>query len=358
MVIHYSGTPLQDRFCGNRDKGVRVYCHPKYYEPLPATLYHNLGNGTFEDVSKKSQIANYAGRGMSVAFADYDADGLLDAFVTNDNMPNFLFHNLGGGRFEEVGLVAGVALPDRGKPVSSMGADFRDYDNDGRPDISVTALAGETFPLFRNTGNGIFTDATYMSRMGALSTAHSGWGNGFIDLNNDGWKDLFTANSHVDRVDEIASQPYRQPNSVFINEAGKFADGTSEALRAAAEAHRGAAFGDLNADGTIDVVVSALEAPAEIWQNTTPKSGNWIAFRLKGSTSNRDGIGARIRLGKQWNEMTSSLGYASSSLGPVHFGLGAATTADDVEIRWPSGRVQRLKAPAVNRVIEVTEPPH
>ena len=356
LVVHYSSTPLQDRFCGDREKGIRVYCHPKYFDPLPATLYRNRGDGTFEDVSQKSGIAKYAGRGMSVAFADYDGDGRMDAFVTNDNMPNFLFHNLGDGKFEEVGLLAGVALTDRGKPVSSMGADFRDYDNDGLPDISVTALAGETFPLFRNAGNGVFTDATYSTRMGALTTSRSGWGNGFVDLNNDGWKDLFTANSHVDRVDEIASQPYQQPNAVLLNDGGKFLEGTPESFKQSLKAHRGAAFGDLDGDGRIDVVVSALGETAEIWHNTTASAGSWIAFRLSGTKSNRDGIGARIRVGKQWNEMTSAVGYASSSLGPVHFGLGAARNADDVEIRWPSGRVQHIKTPDVNRVIDVTEP--
>src|SRR5258708_35811435 len=146
MIGHYSNTPMQDRFCGNREKNIRIYCHPKYFDPLPATLYHNRGDGTFEDVSKKSGIAQYAGRAMSIAFADYDSDGFVDAFVTNDNMPNFLFHNRGNGTFEEVGLVAGVALLDRGQPVSSIGADFRGYDNHGVADVSVAAPRGATFP--------------------------------------------------------------------------------------------------------------------------------------------------------------------------------------------------------------------
>jgi hypothetical protein len=357
MIVHYSSTPMQDRFCGNREKGIRIYCHPKYFEPLPATLYHNRGDGTFEDVSKKSGIAQYAGRGMSIAFADYDSDGFMDAFVTNDNMPNFLFHNLGNGKFEEVGLLAGVALVDRGQPVSSMGADFRDYDNDGLPDITVTALAGETFPLFRNLGKGLFADVTYASRMGAVSTGHSGWGNGLVDFNNDGWKDLFTANSHVnDRVEAFESHVYKEANSVFVNRTGRFSDGTPQAFQAAVKAHRGAAFGDFNADGRMDVVVSALGEPAELWENTTASPGNWVAFKLTGTKSNRDGLGARIRAGKQWNEMTSAVSYASSSLIPVHFGLGEAKSLDDVEIRWPSGRVQRLNHVPINRVFAVKEP--
>jgi enediyne biosynthesis protein E4 len=357
LVVHYSSTPMQDRFCGDREKNIRIYCHPKYFEPLAPALYHNRGNGTFEDVSKKSGIAQHAGRGMSIAFADYDGDGFMDAFVTNDNMPNFLFHNRGNGTFEEVALLAGVALLDRGQPVSSMGADFRDYDNDGLPDISVTALAGETFPLFRNAGKGMFADATYPSRMGPVSITHSGWGNGFVDFDNDGWKDLFTANAHVnDRIEAFEAHVYKEPNSVFKNTAGKFSDATPEALKGAVRAHRGAAFGDFNGDGRMDIVVSALGEPAELWENTTSNAGNWVAFRLTGTKSNRDAIGARIRAGKQCNEMTSAVSYASSSLIPVHFGVGEAKTVDDVEIRWPSGRVQRLKNVPVNRVTDVKEP--
>ncbi|MGI9071863.1 MAG: CRTAC1 family protein [Bryobacteraceae bacterium] len=359
LVVHYSDTPLQDRFCGDRDRNIRVYCHPKYFEPLSATLYHNRGDGGFDDVSKSSGIGQYAGRGMSLAFADYDGDGFMDAFVTNDNMPNFLFHNRGNGTFEEVGLVAGVALSDRGQPIASMGADFRDYDNDGLPDITVTALAGETFPLFRNIGNGMFTDATYASRIGRLSTDHSGWGNGFVDFDNDGWKDLFTANSHVnDRVEAFESRIYKEANTVFGNAGGKFTDCTPTAMKTAVKAHRGAAFGDFDGDGRLDVAVSALGDAAELWQNTTPHAGNWITFHLIGTRSNRDGIGARIRVGKQWNEMTSAVSYASASLIPVHFGVGKAQQLDDVEIRWPSGRTQRLDHLAVNRVIDVKEPAH
>jgi enediyne biosynthesis protein E4 len=357
LVVGYSSTPLQDRFCGNRDKDIRVYCNPKYFDPLPTLLYHNRGDGTFEEVSGKAGLAAYPGRGMSVAFADYDGDGFMDAFVTNDNMPNFLFHNRGNGTFEEVGLLAGVALTDRGQPIASMGTDFRDYDNDGLPDITLTALASETFPLFRNAGKGMFIDATFSSRIGPLTTGHSGWGNGFVDFDNDGWKDLFTANSHVnDRVELFESHVYKEANSVFRNVAGKFAEATPEAMQAAVKAHRGAAFGDFNADGRLDIVVSALGAPAELWQNTTAPAGNWIEFRLTGMRSNRDGLGTRIRVGKQWNEMTSAVSYASSSLIPVHFGLGSEKEANDVEIRWPSGRVQRLNHLPANQIVNLTEP--
>ncbi len=357
LVVRYSKTPLEDRYCGDGARNIRVYCHPKYFEPLPAILYRNRGDGTFEDVSQKSGIGRYAGRGMSVAFADYDGDGYPDVFITNDNMPNFLFHNRGNGTFEEVGLTAGAALGDRAQPVASMGADFRDYDNDGLPDITVTALAGETFPLFRNLGKGTFGDATYASRVGKLSVDHSGWGNGLVDFDNDGWKDLFTANAHVnDRVEAFESHVYREANQVFCNQEGRFTDCTPVAMRGSARAHRGAAFADFDGDGRVDVAVSALGESAELWRNTTATANHWIAFRLTGTKSNRDGIGAVIRVGKQWNEMTSAMGYASASLVPVHFGLGASRQVDEVEIRWPSGRVQRLRHLQADRIHDVTEP--
>jgi len=289
---------------------------------------------------------------MSVAFADYDNDGYPDAFVTNDNMPNFLFHNKGNGTFEETALLAGVAMPDSGKAVASMGVDFRDYDNDGLPDLSVTALAGETFPLFRNTGKGMFTDATHASKIASLSLPLSGWGNGLFDFNNDGWKDLFTANSHVnDRVEAFEAAVYKQPNSIFTN-LGKGVFTASQLGEA--KAHRGAAFADFNGDGRIDVAVSALGEAAELWVNRTPDAGNWIIVRLIGSRSNRDGIGARIRAGSQYNQMTTAVGYASSSYTGVHFGLGK-DTATDLEIRWPSGIVQRVSGVKANQVVTVRE---
>jgi len=353
-VVHYAKwSPAYDRYCGDAGRGIRVYCHPRYFEGLPSTLYRNRGDGTFEDVSKKAGITAHAGRGMSAAFADYDGDGFPDVIVTNDNMPNFLFHNRGNGTFEETALLAGVALPDNGKAVASMGVDFRDYDNDGLPDISVTALAAETFPLYRNTGKGAFIDATSSSKMAAASLKWSGWGNGMFDFDNDGWKDLFTANSHVnDRVEAFEAAVYKQPNTVFTN-TGRA--GFTVSSFGQARAHRGAAFADFNGDGRIDAVVSCLGETAELWENVTADAGNWLIVKLVGTASNRDGIGARIRAGDQFNHMTTAVGYASSSHSGVHFGLGNAA-AVDLEIRWPHGATQQVPGVKANQVVTVTEP--
>jgi hypothetical protein len=352
-VVHYAKWSTDyDRFCGDATKGLRIYCHPKYFEGLASTLYRNQGDGTFEDVSSRAGIAGSRGRGMSVAFADYDQDGWPDAFVTNDNMPNFLFHNRGDGTFEEVALEAGVALRDHGKAVASMGVEFKDYDNDGLPDLFVTALAGETFPVFRNLGKGGFADATYQSRVGGISIHHSGWGLGVFDFNNDGWKDLFSANSHVnDRVELTGAAVYREKNSVFANSGGVFQDVSDEAGLSLVRAHRGAAFADFNGDGRIDAVVSALGEPAELWENVSPPQ-HWLGVKLAGVKANRDGIGARIRVAGQTLEVTTAVGYASSVSGPAHIGLGKQTGPLKLEILWPGGGSQTVDVATVDRVIE------
>jgi hypothetical protein len=295
---------------------------------------------------------------MSVAFADYDQDGFPDVFVTNDNMPNFLFHNKGNGTFEEVALLAGVALKSDGKPVASMGTDFRDYNNDGLPDILFTALAGETFPLFKNDGKGGFSDATYSSRLGALSLHHSGWGVGLVDFDNDGWKDIFMSNSHVnDRVELFEPAVYKEPDGLLMNlRNGTFSDVSQAGGLTEVKAHRGAAFADLDGDGRVDVVVASLGEPVEIWHNVSENRNHWLKLKLEGTKSNRDGIGARVRIGNQWNEMTSAMSYASSSLDGVHFGLGAVEVAEKVEIMWPSGKKQVLDNVKADRVVTVREP--
>jgi hypothetical protein len=360
FVVNYvKWSPSFDRFCGDPVRKLRVYCHPRYFEGLPNALYRNRGDGTFEDVSERSGIAKHVGKGMSVAFGDYDEDGRIDAYVTNDAVPNFLFRNRGDGGFEETALRAGAALPDRGTPVSSMGADFRDYDNDGRPDLVMTALAGETFPLFHNDGKGQFRDATAPSGLAALSARLSGWGVALADFDNDGWKDLFTANAHVnDQIESFEAARYRLPNSVFANRGdGTFADASaaSSAGFQVARAHRGLGVADLDGDGRLDVVTSALGEPAELWVNEGGEGNAWLRVELAGTRSNRDGIGAVVRVGGQANAMTTAVGYASSSHAGVHFGLGRAEKVD-VEVDWPGGRVQRLAGVPANQVRRVKEP--
>lgn len=360
FVVNYVEWTIDyDRFCGDPTGNIRVYCHPNNFRGVPNQLYRNRGDGTFEDVSKKSGVYDHIGRGMSVAFEDYNDDGLLDAFVTNDKLANFLFENNGDGTFDEVALLAGVALREHGRAVSSMGGAFRDYDNDGLADLWVTALDWETFPLFHNEGDGFFEDATYATGVAKATIKRSAWSLGMFDFNNDGWKDLFTANAHANhRVDLWESTDYRQANTILANMGdGTFTDVAPQAGEdfQVQRAHRGSACGDFNGDGKIDIIVTAISDETELWENVSPVDNNWVIFKLQGTKSNRDGIGTEIRLLDQYNFMTTAVGYASSSYSGVHFGLGKVDKLEKVELRWPSGTVQVLRDVEVNRVIKVKE---
>ena len=361
FVVNYMKWSFTDKaLCSYR--GVADYCSPRYYAPVPDQLYLNNGNGTFTDVSKAWGIRQYPGKGMGIGVADYDLDGRQDLFVTNDSSYNFLFHNL-GSKFEEVAFPAGVALPEDGNFVSGMGLDFRDINNDGYPDIGYVALNNQTFPLYLNNKNGGFTDITASSGIRDLSMNMAGYCIGFYDFDNDGWKDMFVSRGGVESV-PAPGVPIDQRNTVFHNpgQTGSWTAWTAAAGFTAAppERHRGCAFGDFSGNGRIDVVATALNADAELWMNATVNSNHWLDIALHGTRSNRDGIGARIMVVTkhltQYNHMTTSVGYASSSDGPVHFGLGPDTRAELVKIWWPSGTVQEIHDIEGDRVVKVTEP--
>jgi len=353
----------KDPFCGP-NPNLRAYCHPNNYAALPNTLYRNNGDGTFTDISAMAGIDKYRGKGMGVVFADYDHDGFMDVFVANDNAPNMLFHNLGGKKFEEVALQAAVAYPESGAFISGMGADFRDVDNDGWDDIWHTAIEGESFPLFRNTGNGDFAEITNAAGLGRPTMDMSGWSNGIIDLDNDGWKDLMVVRGHTqNNISLMSLRKYEEPNTVFRNLGSlKFQDVSADAgpdfTRPAA--HRGVAFGDLDNDGRIDAVVSVLNGQAKYFHNISPGGNHWILLKLVGVKSNRMGLGAQVRITtedgmKQYNHATTSTGYASSSDPRVHFGLGRSKIIREIDIVWPSGVHQVLHSIPADQILTVNE---
>jgi len=359
FVVHYvQWSPESNRYCGDQSRGLRIYCHPRFFQGLPNRLYRNRGDGTFEDVSARAGLLAHAGKGMSVAVADFDHDGWTDAFVTNDGVPNSLFRNKGDGTFVETALLAGVSVPASGRAVSAMGTDLQDYDNDGWEDIHLTALSGETFPLFRNDARGAFVETTHSTGLAALSTRRSGWCTVFADIDNDGRKDIFTANSHVnDRIGEAETVGWKQANSLFLNGAqGRFADATADAgLGAASAVHRGCGVADFDADGRLDIVVLVLGERAELWKNESSPENRWLIVRLAGTKSNRDGIGARVIVGDQVRTMSTAVGYASSSHAGLHFGLGAARDTVRVEVHWPSGTRQTVDGVKANQVLEIKE---
>jgi hypothetical protein len=348
--------PGIDPICGGLQADTRAYCHPDKYRAEPMQLYRNNGDGTFTEFTHKDGLPDLLGKGMGLAMADFAGDGRPGIFVANDNARNLLLRNRGKG-FEETGIEAGVAFNGDGRNISGMGADFGDIDGDGRFDLVMTGLKNETYEVFLNQGKGAFDDGSARTGLLNLSRMWSGWGCGLVDLDNDGWLDLFVAGGGLDVQDA-------QPNRIFRNRGGRFEDVSADvgADFAQPALHRGAVFADFDRDGRIDAAVTRLNAPIELWWNRSARESparHWLQLRLTGKRSNRSAIGAEVRCragGRgQVRTVSSSVGYASSSDLTVHFGLGDATRAV-VEIRWPSGAMQTLGEVAADRRLNVTEP--
>jgi hypothetical protein len=356
-------TVKTNRYCGENRPGYRAYCHPDNYDGVTNILYHNNGDGTFTDVSEKAGVANPRGKGLGVAFADYDGDGFTDIFVANDSVQCFLYHNNGNGTFSEVGLLAGVGYNEDGKTFAGMGTDFSDYDNDGLPDIVVTDLSNERYILFRNNGDGSFRDATNQSGLGSASLAFSGWSTRFFDYDNDGWKDLFVAQSHVmDTIEKTSPNlKYQEPPLLLHNESGHFARVIAGEVFREDWAGRGAAFGDIDNDGDVDIVVSNVGQKAYVLRNDGGNRKNWIGIKTVGTKSNRDGIGARIKVVSgsgltQYFTVNTAVGYLSASDKRVVVGLGEDSVAKLIEIRWPSGITQKFENVKSRQYLKAVEP--
>ena len=351
-------------FCGDATRRIRSYCHPLTFAPLTSVLYHNNGNGTFTDVSREAGIAGHRGNGLGVVFGDYDDDGWPDIFVANDGTPNFLYHNLGRGIFEEVGLVTGVSVASDGKPRAGMGTDFGDHDGDGRLDLFVTNHELEMHTLFRNLGGGLFEDVTSRSGIGLATVPFVGFGTVFLDYDNDGRLDLGIANGHV-----LDNSGHFRPGSreaqrklLFRNEGGgRFTEvgrlsGPGFALE---KVGRALAAADIDNDGDLDLLVTNNGATVDLLRNEGGTENNALLVRTIGTRSNRDGIGARLRLTAgevtQVREVKAGSSYLGQSDLRVHFGLGRASRIDRLEIRWPAGGTDVVRNVPANQILTIAE---
>lgn len=363
MVLRYVRWDFDDVWCGEHRPGYRSYCHPDIFPAIAALVYHNNGDGTFTEVAQKIGLGS-KGKGLGLAIADFDRDGKIDIAVANDSMPEFLFHNRGNGLFEEVGLAAEIAVDGDGRTYAGMGVDFQDFDNDGLPDLVITNLANQKYALYRNNGDGSFTYDTYISGIAKMTLLHSGWGIHFLDYDNNGLKDLLITQGHdLDTVELNYPQlHYKEPMLLARNVGRGFVDVSAQsgAVFQQSWVGRGMAVGDLDNDGRVDAVVTVNGEAPHILRNVTPTKNHWLIFNLIGHKSNRDGIGAEIKVntrhGTQWLTVSTSGSYLSSSDKRAHFGLGRDTTVEAIEIRWPSGIVQRMNQIAGDQILRVEEP--
>jgi hypothetical protein len=351
-----------EKFC--RFKGILVQCGPWGMEGEGDLLYHNKGDGTFEEVSKKAGVDDPKHRyGLGVVWGDYDNDGWPDIYVANDAGPNFLYHNRHDGTFEEVGLLSGTALSVDGQELGSMGVDFGDYDHRGRLSLYVTNFADQPNNLYRNVGTQEFTDAGWASKTGQPSYPYVKWGTGFVDFENSGWQDLFVANGHVyPQVDATAGGRYRQPMQLFRNlQDGTFSEISWSAglNRIPLASRRGVAFGDINSDGLVDVVILNVGEPPTLLLNRTQNPNHRVLIRLVGKKSNRAAIGARVTIAagnlKTIDEVKGGSSYLSQNDLQLHFGLGTAAKIDTMEVRWPNGNTELLRDVLADRIYTMVE---
>ena len=363
VVLRYLQWDFHDIWCGERKEGYRAYCHPDVFQPVAPLVYHNDGNGHFSEASHRFGISK-AGKGLGLALADYDRDGKIDIAVANDSMLEFLYHNRGNGSFEEVGLSSGIAADANGRTYAGMGVEFADFNNDELPDLVITNLAGQRYAMYQNAGDGTFTYVSDTSGVGRITQPHSGWGIALADVDNDGWKDLLIAQGHdLDTIElTFPNLHYREP-MVLVHNTGKgFEDTSAQAGQVFANpwVARGLALEDIDNDGRIDAVVTTNDGPPHVLHNETANPNHWLSLKLVGHRSNRDAVGAEVKLttskGPQFATLSTSGSYLSSKDKRVHFGLGNDVSAKSVEIHWPSGIVQTLNDVRGDQILVVDEP--
>lgn len=363
VVLRYLQWDFDDIWCGEHREGYRAYCDPDTFPAISPLVYHNDGNGHFTEVAAKVGL-NKPGKGLGIDVADFDRDGKVDIVIANDSMPEFLYHNKGNGTFEEVGFPAEMAVDGEGRTYAGMGVDFQDYDNDGLPDLVITTLANQRYALYHNNGDSSFSYDSYVSGIGGMTLLHSGWGVHFLDYDNDGLKDLLIAQGHdLDTIQlNFPQLRYKEPMLLARNTGKGFVDVSAESgdVFHQAWAGRGLAVGDIDNDGRIDAVVTTNDGPAYILRNETVTRNHWLTLLLVGHRSNRDGIGAEIKLtssaGSQYVTVSTAGSYLSASDKRAHFGLGADTVAKSIQIHWPSGIIQTLENVRADQILTVDEP--